>query len=41
MIRYLHVKELPLELQNWRDRIEKIAADQGLDFFPTHFEVVS
>jgi stage V sporulation protein R len=41
MIRYVNVKELPLELQNWRDRIEKIAADQGLDFFPTRFEMVS
>ncbi|MAF90138.1 MAG: SpoVR family protein [Bdellovibrionaceae bacterium] len=31
---------LPLELQIERDRIEKIAADYGLDFFKTIFEMV-
>jgi stage V sporulation protein R len=40
MIQYLKVKPLPPELQGWRDRIEKIASEQGLDFFPTIFEVV-
>ena len=41
MIQYLQVKSLPEDLQGWRDRIERIAAEEGLDFFPTHFEVIS
>ena len=41
MIQYLNVKPFPTELSNWRDKIEIIAADEGLDFFPTHFEVIS
>ena len=41
MIQYLQVKPLPKELQRWRDKIEKVAGDQGLDFFHTIFEVVS
>ena len=40
MIKYLQVKTLPQELIDWRERIEAVAADEGLDFFPTIFEVV-
>lgn len=40
MIKYLQVKTLPQELADWRDRIEAVASDEGLDFFPTIFEVV-
>lgn len=40
MIRYLQVKTLPQELADWRDQIEEIASDEGLDFFKTIFEVV-
>src|SRR3989338_483831 len=31
---------LPKEIEEWRVKIEKIARDYGLDFFPTLFEVV-
>lgn len=41
MIQYLKVRPLPAELEAWRVKIEKIAEDQGLDFFDTRFEVVS
>lgn len=40
MIEYIQVKALPQELADWRDRIEAIAADEGLNFFKTIFEVV-
>ena len=40
MIEYLHVRSLPPELWAWKVKIEKIARDQGLDFFETVFEVV-
>ncbi|PKN55401.1 MAG: SpoVR family protein [Deltaproteobacteria bacterium HGW-Deltaproteobacteria-14] len=32
---------LPQELREWAVKIEKIAADHGLDFFPTVFEMVT
>ena len=35
MIQYLNVKPFPTELSNWRDKIEIIAADEGLDFDDT------
>ena len=38
-IQYLKVRPLPAELEAWRVKIEKIAEDQGLDFFDTRFEV--
>ena len=41
MIEHLKVKPLSAELQGWRDKIEAIAAEQGLDFFPTIFEVIT
>lgn len=41
MIEFLKVKPLSAELQSWRDRIEEIAAAEGLDFFPTIFEVIT
>ncbi|TWT36501.1 SpoVR family protein [Posidoniimonas corsicana] len=31
---------LPVELQEWQEKIEKLAAGHGLDFFPTIFEMV-
>lgn len=41
MIEHLKVKPLPAELRGWQERIERIAAEEGLDFFPTIFEVVT
>lgn len=32
---------IPLELEQWREKIEKIASDFGLDFFQTVFEMVT
>ena len=41
MIQYLKVRPLSDELEGWRVKIEAIAAECGLDFFETVFEVVS
>ncbi len=41
MIQYLKVRPLPPMLWKWRQKIEKFAADEGLDFFETIFEIVS
>ncbi len=41
MIQYLHVRALPPELNVWRERIEQLARDHGLDFHDTFFEVLS
>jgi len=41
MIQYLKVKSLPPELWSWREKIEKYAQGEGLDFFETIFEVLS
>ncbi len=40
MIQYMKVKPLPPELWAWRRKIEKWAAEAGLDFFETIFEVL-
>ena len=40
MIRYLHVRPLPPDLWEWKVKIEKIAKNEGLDFFETVFEVI-
>jgi stage V sporulation protein R len=40
MIQYLKVQPLPPELWVWKEKIEKIAAEMGLDFFETIFEVL-
>ena len=41
MIQYLKVRPLPPDLWRWRQKIEKIAADAGLDFCETIFEILS
>ncbi|MEE2757254.1 MAG: SpoVR family protein [Myxococcota bacterium] len=41
MIQYLKVRPLPDVLEGWRQKIERIASDLGLDFFDTRFEMVS
>lgn len=41
MIQYMKVSPLSEEIINWNRRIEKIAEEEGLDFFETRFEMVS
>ena len=41
MIQYMKVSPLSEEIINWNQRIEKIAEEEGLDFFETRFEMVS
>lgn len=41
MIQYMKVRPLDDELRVWNRKIEKLARDQGLDFFETIFEVIT
>ncbi|MCA9545528.1 MAG: SpoVR family protein, partial [Myxococcales bacterium] len=41
MIQYLHVRPLPADLHHWRDKIEALAREHGLDFYDVFFEVLS
>jgi len=41
MIRYIKVRTLPPELLEWRERIEAVARDEGLDFFDVVFEMIT
>lgn len=41
MIHYIKVRPLPPELHRWRETIERIAVDEGLDFFEVVYEMIT
>lgn len=41
MIHYIKVRPLPPELLAWREKIEGIAVEEGLDFFDVVFEMIT